>query len=96
MMEERVGVTEGAGGHVVPTNVNKPGELMDSFCKTPLGLKILGNNDQGDFSGFRENGNMRRVTSMEREMRSMRELISVILEKTRQDGRSSGKVEEGK
>ena len=50
------------------------------MTETPMGLRRLMENDGRDFSGFREEkGTMRRVNSVEWEMRNMRELIAGIL-----------------
>ncbi len=53
------------------------------FIENPVGLRqLMEAIGERDFSGFREEkGNMRRIISVEKEIRCMRELISGILEK---------------
>ena len=54
-------------------NVNKPIGAGVSVIETPMGLRRLMESDGRDFSGFREEkGTMRRVITVEQEMRNMR------------------------
>ena len=54
-------------------NISKPIGAGVSVIETPMGLRRLMESDGRDFSGFREEkGTMRRVISVEREMRNMR------------------------
>ena len=75
------GATGGGDRHV-----NKPTpsqrRISTQSIETPIGLRRLGEDKDRDFSGFREErGNMRRIMSLEKEMRCMRKLMSSILEK---------------
>ena len=81
-MNERLYQAGPSSGHDrnSPPNVNKPIGAGVSVIETPMGFRSLMENDGRDFSGFREEkGTMRRVISVEREMRNMRELITGIL-----------------
>ena len=61
-------------------NINKPSGAGVSVIETPMGLRKIMERDGRDLSGFREEkGTMRRVTSVEREMGNMGELIAGIL-----------------
>ena len=63
------------------SDINRPGEYV---LQTPLGLKrIVGTNMTGDFSRFENEsrGTMKRLVSMEREMKFMKEVLEGIIGK---------------
>ena len=78
-MDERPYQAGPSSGHRNSPNVNKPIGAGVSVIETPMGLRRLMENDGRDFSGFREEkGTMRRVISVELEMRNMKEFIAGI------------------